>query len=459
MQGYNTSSSDVHYSSSSSSNPNQGGHYSFNGHSNGSSTNPYENYNYSTTGNGTGTGSTSTAMNTNNHPTTTTPSSSSSQSTSFAQRIKNFDYQNTIPNEFRVYTTHGALLSFTTILLLLYLISSEYSFNLTHTTREKVYVNTEHHSSSSSSKKNADLLEMEIDITFPEVPCALLSIDAYDPNNQRQSLHIDNKHRVWKHRIGKNGKMIGHKSKFELGMTLQNEDHIQTYAQEKGIKFHGQTSKEEGIEHEDESYYYDDHYLEETKSSGDIGNDDEGACGSCYGAGEPEECCNTCDDVKRAYQRRGWNFDPKMDIKQCHNAKNSNEQIDEGCNVHGVVALSTGGGNLHITPGHELENFGKTFAFKDLAELVKQAFETFNVTHTVKKLRFGKDYPGDIHQLDGAKRNADDVHGMYQYYFQVVPTEYRFLNGMSVNAVFFSSSVVIIGYYTPVQYQKLRKYL
>ena len=352
-------------------------------------------------------------------------------SSSFAQRMKKFDYQNNIPSEFRVYTTHGALLSFGTILLFMYLISTEYTFNLNRTTKEKVYVNTIHkHNNNNQNKDISNLLEMEIDITFPDIPCALLSIDAYDPNNQRQSLHLDNKHRVWKHRIGKNGKMIGRKSKFELGMTLQHEDHIEEYAKQKDMKFIQNNAKDDNKKKlNDDDYYYDDEKGLNSNEAQEENADDEDACGSCYGAGEPDECCNTCDDVKRAYQRRGWIFEPNMDVKQCHHAKNSNEQIGEGCNVHGVVALSTGGGNLHITPGHELENFGKTFAFKDLAELISQAFETFNVTHTIKKLRFGREYPGDIHQLDGAERKADDVHGMYQYYFQIVPTEYRFLNG------------------------------
>jgi hypothetical protein len=32
-------------------------------------------------------------------------------------------------------------------------------------------------------------------------------------------------------------------------------------------------------------------------------------CGSCYGGEPPENgCCNTCDDVREAYNRRGWSF-------------------------------------------------------------------------------------------------------------------------------------------------------
>ncbi len=209
-------------------------------------------------------------------------------------------------------------------------------------------------------------------------------------------------------------------------MTLQNEGHLEEYAAEKKLKFIKDAEEEEkkrGRQQQERKELHDDYYDDE------YGSYEEIHCGSCYGAGDEGECCNTCDDVKRAYQRKGWSFEPNLDVKQCHNELRGEDLKGEGCNVHGMVALSPGGGNLHITPGHELENFGKTFQFKDLTDLIKQTFETFDVSHKVEKLRFGRGYPGDIHQLDGEERNVTDSFGMYQYYFQIVPTEYRFLNG------------------------------
>lgn len=41
-------------------------------------------------------------------------------------------------------------------------------------------------------------------------------------------------------------------------------------------------------------------------------------CGSCYG-GDPADasgCCNTCEDVRTAYTRRGWGFQASNDIEQ-----------------------------------------------------------------------------------------------------------------------------------------------
>ena len=46
-------------------------------------------------------------------------------------------------------------------------------------------------------------------------------------------------------------------------------------------------------------------------------------------------------------------------------------------------------------------------------------FEQFNMTHTVHKIRFGDEFPGNKNQLDGENRVIADGYGMYQYYFKV----------------------------------------
>ena len=71
-------------------------------------------------------------------------------------------------------------------------------------------------------------LEVEFDITFPHIPCALLATDANDPTGQSQSFHIDTKHRVFKHRLDSNGNTIGRKSRFELGGTFISEEQLDT---------------------------------------------------------------------------------------------------------------------------------------------------------------------------------------------------------------------------------------
>ena len=40
-------------------------------------------------------------------------------------------------------------------------------------------------------------------------------------------------HRVWKHRLNEDGNMKGHRTKFELGNTLQNEEHLKEFPDKK----------------------------------------------------------------------------------------------------------------------------------------------------------------------------------------------------------------------------------
>ena len=319
--------------------------------------------------------------------------------------LQSVDSHSPVSSEFRVRTWHGALMSILTVVVIVYLTYTEFVFNFANEVLDHVRVNA----------TSPDGLEMDFDITFPGLPCALISIDANDPTGQTQSLHIDREHRVYKHRLNKNGELIGRKSKFEIGGTLQSEATLRELADEMGFE-----DDEGGIVTANDG-----------NQTTDDSKDDEDECGSCYGAGDKGECCNTCDDVKRVYQRKGWHIDLSL-VKECKHQAMIKDEEGEGCNVHGTVALSTGGGNLHVAPGRGLEKFGrenKDDFMTTLTEFLTQTFEAFNVSHTINRVRFGEEYPGDIHQLDGQSRTVVDASGMYQYYIQVVPTVYRFLNG------------------------------
>jgi hypothetical protein len=239
---------------------------------------------------------------------------------------------------------------------------------------------------------------VEFDISLPQVPCSLLNIDANDPTGQTQSLHLDRKHHVWKHRIKVDQKgtteFIGDRAKLELGSTLLKEEHLMEELEKLNLT----------------------NNLEEAT---DTRNTEVVACGSCYGAGEEGECCDTCDDVKRAYNRRGWHIRESDTIDQCQNEGNKDEE-GEGCNVHGVVSLSTGGGSFHLAPGRSLDSFKKDASGAvSIFDILMKTFEQWNVSHTVHKISFGDEFPGHVHQLDGETRSIVDSYGMYQYYFQV----------------------------------------
>ena len=278
-------------------------------------------------------------------------------------------------------------------------------------------------------------------MTFPHIPCALLAVDANDPTGQGQSFHVGREHRVWKHRLDKGGNVVGRKSRFELGNTWVDGEEFRKSMEEKARELQARQLEEEQKKSEEEEV------------------DDEQECGSCYGAGEADECCNTCDDVKRAYRRKSWHIQNLSEIVQCRHIVRAEMEKDEGCNVHGFVALGTGGGNFHFAPDRQWEKEGSNdanrglklnellggFGFENILELFNDQFEQFNVTHTVNKIVFGPHLSRQTRQalhltsqLDHTSKTVTDGYGMFQYYLQVVPTLFTFLNGTTIQTFQYS---------------------
>ena len=103
--------------------------------------------------------------------------------------------------------------------------------------------------------------------------------------------------------------------------------------------------------------------------------------------------------------------------------------------MHGKVALSTGGGNLHLAPNRGLDDSEE---ITSIIDVFLRTFEQFNVSHTINKIRFGAEYPGAAHQLDREERFLEDSYGMYQYYLQIVPTTYKTLDGRVIETYQYS---------------------
>ena len=103
-------------------------------------------------------------------------------------------------------------------------------------------------------------------------------------------------------------------------------------------------------------------------------------------------CCNNCADVRQAYQKKGWAFSDAKGIIQCERegwSEQLSADADEGCNIYGFLEVNKVSGNFHIAPGrnfqqrsvhvHDLQSFGRKW---------------FNMTHRIKSLSFGNEYPG-----------------------------------------------------------------
>jgi len=287
------------------------------------------------------------------------------------ERLKVFDAYAKASDEFRVKTVSGAVLSVICALVLAVLVFTEFSGYLQLNVVPEISVD----------KPLSEKVNINFNVTFPYIPCSFIEVDNLDVAGEHQ---LNPQHDITKTRIDVRGQAI--------------------------------TEKKVGLN--------DLVPKAETKEPG---------CGSCYGAESDEiRCCNTCEEVKEAYKKKGWT--PKVsEIQQCMSEKLSEEMIQqrdssEGCNIAGFITVNKVAGNFHIAPGRssQIGSFVHTHDVDFLARNI-------NVTHTIHHLSFGVPYPGVVNPLDGHVEVDLAGASMVQYFVKVVPTTYTYLNNESVS--------------------------
>jgi endoplasmic reticulum-Golgi intermediate compartment protein 3 len=115
-------------------------------------------------------------------------------------------------------------------------------------------------------------------------------------------------------------------------------------------------------------------------------------CGPCYGAEtEITKCCNTCDELKHAYEAKGWNTNVIVrNSSQCLKDVNNpfaNVRPGEGCRVSGSMTVNKVAGNFHMTLGESIVRDGA-----HIHQFVPSEAPGFNVSHTIHSLSFGQTY-------------------------------------------------------------------
>ncbi|EEF32113.1 Endoplasmic reticulum-Golgi intermediate compartment protein, putative [Ricinus communis] len=156
-------------------------------------------------------------------------------------------------------------------------------------------------------------------------------------------------------------------------------------------------------------------------------------CGSCYGAEmSDDDCCNSCDEVREAYRKKGWALTGVDLIDQCKREgfiQKVKDEEGEGCNIYGSLEVNKVAGNFHFSPGKGLHQ--SSFFIQDL--LVFQG-DSYNISHTINRLAFGDYFPGVVNPLDGVPWVHETPNGMHQYFLKVVPTIYTDIRGRTVRS-------------------------
>lgn len=284
-----------------------------------------------------------------------------------------------VPEDLRTQSTSGGAISLISLSIITILFISELMTFLTPIRTTTLSVDT----------GRDERLHVHVDVDFPFLNCEVLGVDALDAGGTTR-LEISNN--LYKTPINQYGKQISDQPPSRLIRRHLNASSL-------------------------------------TPSPSPWPNN----CGPCMGAeSEQFRCCNTCESVRKAYEYRGWLLTDFASIPQCKREgittlTPGSFDPSHGCNIRGDISISKVAGRIHITPGHSFSFAGHTI--HDYSALRNKPVD---LSHHIRRLTFGKSYPGQASPLDNTRRHAkqeQERSGQHEYFIRVVPTTYRFAFG------------------------------
>ena len=338
------------------------------------------------------------------------PAVTETRSETISKHLKKYDVFEKVERNYRIQTEHGGLLSVITYIFMVVLFMGEFLAYWPVRVSEHIKVDS----------TAGGRLRININITFPALPCSQVSLVAMDVAGEHQ-LGIDQT--IHKHRRDASGNPIGARIKTQLAEIIKHgDDHTG-----------GDDAKRQAAEA--------------------LANE-ENYCGSCYGAGTPlpdgtPQCCNTCDEVRSVYEAKGWDVSGIVEeAEQCKREKHdpaSSSKYGEGCNLEGYLGVNKVAGNFHIALGRSKSINGRL-----IHQFKPSDLDKFNTTHTIHTISFGVPFPGQSNPLDGMVKVIDShlsKTGVFQYFVKIVPTNYTDRRGYvtSSNQYTYTEKFVPIG--------------
>lgn len=278
--------------------------------------------------------------------------------------LREFDIYTKVDDDFNIQTSAGATISIIGWVLIVILLLSEVRNYSVITQTEHMQVDT----------TLGEKLQMHMNITYHALTCAEVHMDAMDIAGDNQ---INVEHDISKLRLSPRGDAIGDIHVTGLGKP----------------KFDPLPAN---------------------------------YCGSCFGAESPQrKCCNSCDELRNAYQDRGWSLSTIIrNSTQClRDGRNpfANVLPGEGCRISGRMTVNKVSGNFHMAHGESIVRDGR-----HIHQFIPNEAPHFNVSHTIHHMSFGTPYNKQENPLDSASRtvNKDIGTGLFQYFLRIIPVSF-----------------------------------
>ncbi|GJP41144.1 hypothetical protein CLOM_g828 [Closterium sp. NIES-68] len=300
-------------------------------------------------------------------------------------------------------TLSGAIVTLLGVAIMVVLFAHELSFVLTPEVHEEMAVD---------KTPRGEKLDVYLNISFPALPCNVISLDALDMSGNHE---VDISANMYKIRLDRRGMVAD---------SRWLKDPTGAWRQHKGKKRKGHSHGKNPTPHHGHGHAHG--YGQAHVAAGQKGK------GGQEGQEKDEE-----DEDDEGEEVVGLE-QTVLDVQKAMAA-------GEGCQLYGHLAVERVAGNFHVSV------HGQSYM------VLQQVFSTVgdvNVSHIIHSLGFGVPYPGRVNPLDGfvrilppLKEGEDPARssGTFKYFLKVVPTRFHFWHGGSVKTNQYSISE----YFTP----------
>ncbi|KAG5596401.1 hypothetical protein H5410_037633 [Solanum commersonii] len=275
-------------------------------------------------------------------------------------------------------TKSGAFVSIVGLVIMSTLFLHELSYYLNTITVHQMAVDL----------RRGETLPIHINMTFPSLPCDVLSVDAIDMSGKHE---VDLDTNIWKLRLNSDGHITGTEYLSDL-VEKEHKHETNDHLLQSSVRTCSTLNRSVYL------FFVALHGLQT------------GLSGSVTVPGNKFKACNDHkdhhDDSDNKTHMQGFDQDAENLIKKVKQAL----AHGEGCRVYGVLDVQRVAGNFHMSV-HGLNIF--------VAQKIFGGTTHVNVSHIIHDLSFGPKYPGGHNPLDGTERILRGASGTFKYYIKV----------------------------------------